>query len=157
MATRFADMRTDYTGWPRVLQSITTAASFSRPAWIDSIFCRAACKRRNITGAMRLKSSYPNEGSRSQYSRKIVPVEKNRVGRLCCARGKVPDIRREHPRPAQQIAGADRFNDQRVAGFFTRLEHYFPALDQIKTIGQLAFEQNGLSFFRMDGDCAITQ
>jgi hypothetical protein len=66
-------------------------------------------------------------------------VEKDGCGRLDCARGEMPDVWGKHPRPSEQISGANRFYHQRLVKAAHGFEHYLAGLDQVKSIRELAF------------------
>lgn len=71
-------------------------------------------------------------------------VEKDRVGFLRGAGGEMPDVRREKPRPAEQIAVPDAVDlDRAFAG--VGLEDDGAALDKIKPVGGVAFPEDDVA------------
>lgn len=84
-------------------------------------------------------------------------VEKDGFGGVNRASSEMPRVRRKHPRPAEQIARANRVHDHRVAEAFPGLEHHFAALYQVKAVGDLTFAQNNLTGLEVRSHSAIRQ
>src|SRR6266540_2694776 len=84
-------------------------------------------------------------------------VEKDRCGRLDRARGELPNVWRKHPRPPEQISRANRFYYYRFAEISAGFKRDLAALDQVKSIRELAFAQDRLSLLEMSCHRAVRQ
>src|SRR5437868_13328851 len=85
------------------------------------------------------------------------PVEEDRGGWHKGPSSEVPEVRREHPRPAEQLTRSDRLDYHRLTATRFGFQRYLTALDQIKPIRDLFLAQNNLPFPEMRVDCAIRQ
>jgi hypothetical protein len=69
----------------------------------------------------------------------------------------MPDVRRKHPRPSEQISGANRFYQERLAKAAPGFEHYLAGLDQVTSIRELAFAQDRFPRFKTSRDRAVRE
>jgi hypothetical protein len=67
----------------------------------------------------------------------------------------MPHVWWKHPRPSEQIAGANRFYQERLAKAAPGFEHDLAGLDQGTSIRELAFAQDCLSRFEMSRHRAV--
>ena len=67
----------------------------------------------------------------------------------------MPNVGREKPRPAQQVAIADGIDQNRRVIAGRGLENDLPALNQIKTVSRFALSKKNLIALEMDAHRAI--
>src|SRR5215211_705807 len=84
-------------------------------------------------------------------------VEKERSGRLDRVYCKLPDIRREHPRPAKQVSCSKDLYWDRFGKAGLRLERYLAGLDQVESVRKLPFAENRLTHVEVSGHRAICE
>ena len=92
-----------------------------------------------VTQRVVLLAVFPQDGA----------VEEDGRGRLDCARGELPDVWRKNPRPTEQIARANCLYRNRFVKLGAGFEHDFTGFNQVKSIREVPFAQNGLSLSEM--------
>src|SRR5687767_1747399 len=82
-------------------------------------------------------------------------MKKDRLRRHDRPGAEMPDMGREHPRPTQQISGADGLDDDRWAEAHAGFENDAATLDQMKMLRAFAFPQDDLALVEMGRHRAI--
>ena len=106
---------------------------------------RVAWSRSSITGEKRPKQLVAEAWSSSHLPRRQAPSNADRAHRRRARGVEVPAVRREEPRPADDLAGVDGLDGDRAAARGEDLELHAPVSQQVERVRLAALAEEVLA------------